>query len=334
MDKNSKSNFIKHLETVVGKGKIPSRLGKVIKEFYESYKASIPSNGELDQLFTSFTNEIAEQCKNPYPFEPYHKHIREPYDYYAFGLEFLRPLIDKEKSTFLGKEHLPEIEKHLEQNHNVVFLANHQTEADPQLISLFLENDYPKLAEDMIFVAGERVITDPLAIPFSMGCNLLCIYSKRYIDHPPEKKLEKQLHNKKTMGIMTDLLKEGGKCIYVAPSGGRDRRNESNEVEIASFDPASIGMFYLMAKKSRTPTFFYPMALGTYKVLPPPEKIQVELGEIRRAKKSPVHIAIGKQIDMEHFPGHENSDKHLRRKYLSEYIWNLVHQDYQRFPKG
>ena len=43
----------------------------------------------------------------------------------------------------------------------------------------------------MIFVAGERVITDPLAIPFSMGSNLLCIYSKRYIDHPPEKKIEK-----------------------------------------------------------------------------------------------------------------------------------------------
>ncbi len=52
----------------------------------------------------------------------------------------------------------------------------------------------------MIFVAGERVITDPLAVPASMGRNLLCIYSKRYIDHPPELKSEKQLHNKRTDG--------------------------------------------------------------------------------------------------------------------------------------
>ena len=72
----------------------------------------------------------------------------------------------------------------------MIFLANHQIEADPQAISLLLDDLYPNFAENMIFVAGERVITDPFAIPFSMGRNLLCIYSKRYIDHPPEKKLK------------------------------------------------------------------------------------------------------------------------------------------------
>jgi glycerol-3-phosphate O-acyltransferase len=34
------------------------------------------------------------------------------------------------------------------------------------------------------------VITDPLAIPFSMGCDLICIYSKKYIDVIPEKREE------------------------------------------------------------------------------------------------------------------------------------------------
>lgn len=48
-----------------------------------------------------------------------------------------------------------------------------QTEADPQVISLLMEREgYGKLASGLINVAGHRVTTDPLAIPFSMGRNL------------------------------------------------------------------------------------------------------------------------------------------------------------------
>jgi glycerol-3-phosphate O-acyltransferase len=246
-------------------------------------------------------------------------------------VNFFRPIIDKKSSTILGKEQLLEIVQHLKQNHNVVFLANHQTEADPQAIAVLLEEEFPSLAEKMIFVAGERVVTDILAIPFSMGCDLICIYSKRYIDHPPELKLQKQLHNKKSMSLMSELLSEGGKCIYVAPSGGRDRRNAQGEIEIAPFDPKSIEMFYLMAKKSKTPTYFYPMALGTYELLPPPEKVQIELGEHRALKRVGIHMAIGPQIDMDHFPGSDNPNKDVRRKSRSDYIWKLVHDDYRSF---
>lgn len=48
-----------------------------------------------------------------------------------------------------------------------------QTEADPQVISLLMEREgYGELASQLINVAGHRVTTDPLAIPFSMGRNL------------------------------------------------------------------------------------------------------------------------------------------------------------------
>lgn len=335
MDKNSKSSITELLDQLVKNGRFPSHLAPIIQEFYDSYKKSVPNEPKTESIFLGFIENIAKQYENPYTFEPFHKKIQAPFDYYNFGLDLLRPLIDKKASIFEGKQYLPEIIEHLKQNHNVVFLSNHQSEADPQLISLILEqHQYTNLAEEMIIVAGERVITDLFAIPFSMGCNLLCIYSKRYIDHPPEKKMEKLLHNKKTMRLMGELLKEGGKCIYVAPSGGRDRKNEKGNIEIAPFDPASIEIFYLIAKKSKTPTFFYPMTLSTYNILPPPEKVQMELGELRIANKSPVHIAIGKVIDMKNFPGHENRDKHLRRKCRSDYIWNLVNRNYQSFPKG
>jgi len=86
-------------------------------------------------------------------------------------------------------------------------VANHQTEIDPQFISLLLEKEYSKLAKDMIFVAGDRVILDQLAIPASMGRNLLCIYSKKHIHNPPDLMETKRLHNKKTMGLMSETSK-------------------------------------------------------------------------------------------------------------------------------
>ncbi|KAK8627739.1 hypothetical protein V6N13_135341 [Hibiscus sabdariffa] len=52
--------------------------------------------------------------------------------------------------------------------HNVVLISNHQTEADPIIISLLLEKTNPQLTESMIYVAGDRVIIDPLCKPFSM----------------------------------------------------------------------------------------------------------------------------------------------------------------------
>lgn len=333
MDKNSK--FKATIESFCQEKQIPEKICKILLSFYNSYSETVSSE-EIEkscELFIGFLDLISQQLKHPFSFEPYHKRVRFPFDYYTFAKEFLRPLVDMNASSILGKENLQEIQEHITQNHNVIFLANHQIEADPLAISLLLEQDFPLIADEMIFVAGERVITDPLAVPFSMGCNLLCIYSKRYIDHPPEQKLEKQLHNKKTMQLMSRLLREGGKIIYVAPSGGRDRRNKEGVIEVAPFDPQSIEMFYLMAKKAEKPTFFYPMALGTYEMLPPPETVQHELGEKRLTNRGGIHLAVGNQIDMKHFPGSENPDKHVRRKSRSDYIWNLVNNDYQKFSR-
>jgi glycerol-3-phosphate O-acyltransferase len=41
-------------------------------------------------------------------------------------------------STFKGSSHADEIVTHLKSKHNVILLANHQTEADPQAMSLLL----------------------------------------------------------------------------------------------------------------------------------------------------------------------------------------------------
>ena len=77
---------------------------------------------------------------------------------------------------------------------------------------------------------------------------------------------------------MAELLSDGGRCIYVAPAGGRDRLNAAGEVDVAPFDGQSIEMFHLMARRAARPTRFYPMALATYHLLPPPEVIEIHIG--------------------------------------------------------
>lgn len=337
MVKNSMSNqdldtFFAKLEQYSEQNLIPSKFKEILQRFVENYAVELAKHGiPCGQVFLIFLDLIRDQFKNPYTFQPYHEHILSPFDYYHFGLDFVRPLVDMSHSSVSGLEHMTEITSLLAQNENVIFLANHQIEADPQAISLLLENTYPDFARDLIFVAGERVVTDPLAIPFSMGRNLLCIYSKRYIDNPPEDKLKKQLHNKRTMELMSELLGTGGKAIYVAPSGGRDRRNAQGIVEVAPFDPQSIEMFYLMAQRAKRYTHFYPLTLATYDLLPPPQTIQIELGEERTTRRGGIHLAIGPRIDMENFPGSDLTDKYERRKARADHIWNLVHREYVKF---
>lgn len=322
----------------VERGVLARRVGDIIEQFFASYAAALGEAGldpaAYDHLLVGFVDRVAAHIVEPFTFEPYHQQIIEPFDYYTFGVEFLRPLVDKARSTVAGLEHLARVAAQLEARENVVLLANHQTEGDPQAISLLLEDSYPHIGQSMIFVAGDRVITDPLPVPFSMGRNLLCIYSKRYIDHPPEDKARKTAHNRRTMERMAELLAEGGKCIYVAPSGGRDRRNAVGTVEVAPFDPQSVEMFRVMAERATRPTHFYPMALATYDFLPPPESIQRELGEARHAKRTGLHLAVGAELDMRALPGAELADKHEGRAARARFIWRQVADAHAAFPRS
>ena len=213
---------------------------------------------------------------SPRPPRRYHEAIREPFDYYAMGCDFIRGLVDRPKSVTSGFERVEQIKAQLAAGDNVVLLANHQvpplllplprgppqaahagggrcrapfgalprpprppvpraprpaqrapppisphispylpprrqTEADPQIFSLLLDEAHPGFASETIFVAGDRVTSPPrgtgpnaapaaprracperpptagappraadsIAMPFSMGRNLLCIFSKR-----------------------------------------------------------------------------------------------------------------------------------------------------------
>ncbi|MBA3722075.1 MAG: 1-acyl-sn-glycerol-3-phosphate acyltransferase [Parachlamydiaceae bacterium] len=315
-----------------------SKFSSIIKDFHQSYIDACAKSGlSLDngnQLFYRLIELVQHQVEHPTKFSLFHQSVRKPIDYYQFGLDFISPLIDFENSKILHFDRIERINDQLARGENVIFLANHQTEPDPQIINLLLKKHGVPFSSQMIFVAGHRVVEDPIAIPMSLGCNLLCIYSKKHIDHPPEDKPKKVSHNQRTMKKMSELLSEGGKCIYVAPSGGRDRVNAQGLVEVSPFDPQSIELFLLISQRAAKPTHFYPLTLLTYDLLPPPSHVEKELGERRIAHHTPVYLSFGEEIDMDHFPGSTSSnDKKEKRNKRADYIWNIVLQDFHKLIK-
>jgi glycerol-3-phosphate O-acyltransferase len=302
--------------------------------FFSSYREAAKKTGlsgqAIDEILHSYSKLVEEQRSNPFKFAAFHEAQREPFDYYQFGLEFIRSLMLLDQSTVSGDANLRKMEELIAKGENVILFGNHQIEPDPQAIDLLLRHHGSEFGEKIIFVAGHRVTSDPFAAPLSRGRRLLCIHSKKYIEHPPEEKEAKIAQNQATLRQMRQMLDQGGSAIFVAPSGGRDRRNEQGSVVVAPFDPQSIEMFYLMAKSSSKPTHFFPLALDTYHLLPPPDILAHALGEERKFAAHPCHLFFGDEIDMEASCG-EAQDKKERRSHRAEAIWSTVNYAYNKW---
>lgn len=303
----------------------------LLKSFHESYTRILEKNhsGSEIVLKTAFEylKRVLEQMEQPTPFAHFHKGVRAPFDYYQMGLILVEPLWDKKHSKLLGEKNLVKMQKQLLKGENVVFLANHQTEADPQLMIVALIKKFEEITKRLVFVAGHRVTQDILAIPLSLGLNLLCIYSKKYVESPPELKSEKLTHNQKTLKEMKKLFEKGGVCIYVACSGGRDRPNSDGILAPAPFDPDSVELFYLLAKNSGIPTHFYPLSMKTYAILPPPKTVHYTLGEPRIFGYAPTYFSFGEELPMEELC-EGSTDRKKRRVLRASRIYEQVLKNY------
>jgi len=287
---------------------------KVRGEFlgwYEGYRAQVTapkpqgaglSMEELMVIFNRIVDRMILLSLMPYKFESRHEKMEGPgYDYFQFGQEYVRPLVDWDNSYIRNMELWDEAIAQVGRGENVVLLANHQTEADAAFLPLFFEQYNPEFGRQVYYVAGDRVVSDPLAQPFSMGRNLFCVHSKKYIDSEPdpEVKTAKSKQNRKTLTEMTKAMKEGGVLVWIAPSGGRDRlKPDSGEPLPADFDPAAVELMRNLGAKSGRPTHLYPMAMATYSIMPPPSGINTSgLGEERITKFTGCAISLAKPID-------------------------------------
>ena len=311
---------------------LPPQAASAIESFCLSYKNAVGSQEAFSLALPSLISYLEQIKKNfdtPFVFSHYHAQERAPFDFFHMARDIINPLIEKEASTVTGIDNLKAIDEALARKENVILLSNHQTEPDPQIISLQVEPYSRKLSQEMISIAGHRVTEDPLAIPFSRGCNLICIYSKKYIEHPPEEKAEKLLHNARSLSKLEELLQTGGSAFYVAPSGGRDRWDAEGNVSIAPFDPQSVELFRLLAKKAGRPTHFHLLTLSTIHLLPPPQGINIELGEQRIASRAPVHLHFSQEISFEGLSS--LTDKIQVRVERAQKLTQMIKETYKSF---
>lgn len=304
----------------VQSGLFPPELGRIATAFCCDYQKATGTDAR--PVLTRLIELAAQQLREPYPFDCIHHKIRTPFDYTQFGMDLIGPLVDRARSSVSGQEYIAQIEKQLAQGDACIFLSNHQIEADPQVMHLLLAKEHPALA-DIYCIAGDRVTTDPLAVPLSLGTNMVCIYSKKHIEHPPEQKEAKLQHNRRAMQALAELLAAGRCCVWVAPSGGRDRADAHGHVDVAPFDPQSVEMFHLLAKKAPRPVHFYPLALATYALLPPPPSVQQAIGEPRKLCRTGGHIAFGPELDLAQL-GTAGGDKKEQRRQRADAIWKIV----------
>ena len=135
--------------------------------------------------------------------------------------------------------------------------------------------------------------------------------------------------------MVVELLDTGGQCIYLAPSGGRDRVNEAGIPTVAPFDPDSIELFYLLSQKAKRPTHFHTLALATYSLLPPPNQVLQQTEATRTTHFSPAHLVFGQEIDMEHVGDcHLEPDRKKKRTLRSAALWQHVVLNYKRVTRG
>lgn len=311
-------------------GRLPPNIAAGMEELYWNYRNAVFQSGipkAEEHVLSNMSivlDRVYRDVENPFVFSPYHKAIRQPFDHYMFGQNYIRLLVDFRTSYTGNISIFDEIEDNLQKGHNVILMSNHQTEADPAVIALLLEATHPYIAENLIYVAGDRVITDPLSKPFSMGRNLLCVYSKKHMHDVPELADMKKKANTKSLKEMAVLLRGGSRIIWIAPSGGRDRPNPiTNEWYPAPFDVSSVDNMRRLAEHAGVPGHIYPLSLLCHDIMPPPPQVEKEIGEKRIISFSGTGLSIAPEISV---PSSSGKPEEVKETYCKALYDSVVDQ--------
>lgn len=331
---STKENFMKAVSMIEASKMLPPTAGPAIRDLYKSYGGAVISSGveeaeaKATKMISTVVDRVLLQFEEPYTFPSFHKRMLEPFDYYEFGQQYTRNLVNFEESYVGHLERWAEVAKYLQAGDNVVLVANHQTEADPAVFALLIEEMYPNLATEVIYVAGDRVVGDPMCKPFSMGRNLLCVHSKKHINDVPELTEAKVKQNRRTVLEMAKMLNKGGMLIWVAPSGGRDRPNSDDVFFPAPWDPSAIELMRKLGTSAKPGFHMYPMAMVSHDIMPPPKVVEKQIGEQRVCKFSGVAISLAEELDLGSIAANAPEDKEEAQVQLKDIAFKAMEEEY------
>eukprot|EP00803_Ostreobium_quekettii_P004878 evm.model.scf_1861EXC.1 EVM.evm.TU.scf_1861EXC.1 scf_1861EXC:4626-5861(-) len=314
----TEDEFLATLSGAEAAGVLPGDVARIWRDFYFSYKEAVLGSGRPEatealvvEVQASIAERVLVDMADPYTFPSYHERVLAPYNYFEFGQRYAGALIDFQNSVVGHLERWDGVDTQIEAGHNVVLLANHQTEADPAVFAHMLGATHPRLAQDVIYVAGDRVVTDAMCKPFSMGRNLFCVHSKKHMDDVPELREEKMANNRRTLAVMARKMNAGGLLMWIAPSGGRDRPDDAGAWRPAPFDAASVEICRKLATRSKAPGHLYPMAMLSWGMMPPPKTTSKALGERRITNYSGVGVSLCEELELGDTAGQNGSAEGL-----------------------
>ncbi|GFZ08685.1 hypothetical protein Acr_20g0004930 [Actinidia rufa] len=100
LDVRTEEDLLSGIKKEAESGRLPSNVAQGMEELYQNYRNAVFQSGNpnADETFLSnmivALDRIFKEVEDPFVFLPYHKAIREPFDYYMFGQNYIRPLID------------------------------------------------------------------------------------------------------------------------------------------------------------------------------------------------------------------------------------------------
>ncbi|GMH40008.1 hypothetical protein BSKO_07912 [Bryopsis sp. KO-2023] len=334
---NTEEEFMGAMSIGAQSGFLPDGLLEVWRDFYANYKAAVVGSGVDNaesltlEVQKSIAGRVFNQFMDPYKFPSYHERILEPFNYYDFGQKYVGNLVDFKNSVVGHIDRWGEIERQIKAGENVILLANHQTEADPGVFAHMLTSTHPTLAENVIYVAGDRVVTDPMCKPFSMGRNLFCVHSKKHMDDVPELRKEKMAMNRRTLAVMSRKLNEGGNLLWIAPSGGRDRPDADGVWLPSDFDPTAVELMKKLCLNAKSPGHLYSMAMVSWNMMPPPSGLSKTIGERRLTNHVGVGISVGEELKPEKIlEGLDEAEPEVRQTTFSSFAHDACVEEYKK----
>ncbi|ONM00339.1 Glycerol-3-phosphate acyltransferase chloroplastic [Zea mays] len=115
--------LILHIRKERDNGKLPADVAINLEELYYNYRNAVLQNGDPNAYeimlsnMTALFDRVLLDVQNPFTFPPYHKAVREPFDYYMFGQNYIRPLVDF-RNSYVGNISLfHDMEEKLHQAH-------------------------------------------------------------------------------------------------------------------------------------------------------------------------------------------------------------------------
>ncbi|XP_039806258.1 glycerol-3-phosphate acyltransferase, chloroplastic-like isoform X2 [Panicum virgatum] len=140
---NLTRELILHIRNELEEGSLPADDASSLEELYYNYKNAVKTGFDLCSIFNVLLSDCCSSCLAIFCYQ-----VAQTGDANAYEIMLSNMMYRNSYICNISLFHDME-EKLRQQDHNVVLMSNHQTEADPAIIALLLEKSNPWISENI-----------------------------------------------------------------------------------------------------------------------------------------------------------------------------------------